>query len=179
MRRFPPCGKRSAPVADSPFRGGPHSTRDRESPRSPHSVSTTVSARMARGISHSPRAFRRYSGTLVPIRTPGESKVFGRFGLPPCVARLDLTSHGILSCPVSRPSCDRIALGRQEVIQVVRSDFPERRGSMGARQLWHFVDGPEGIRTLDLSVSLGRPNGARDKSRSLYLAKLQARARAY
>src|SRR2546430_13956248 len=35
--------------------------------------------------------------------------------------------------------------------------------------------GPEGIRTLDLSVSLGRPSGTRDKSRSLYLAKLQAR----
>ena len=39
----------------------------------------------------------------------------------------------------------------------------------------HARYGPEGIRTLDLSVSLGRPSGTRDKSRSLYLAKLQAR----
>ncbi len=39
--------------------------------------------------------------------------------------------------------------------------------------------GPEGIRTLDLSVSLGRRRGRADKSRSLYLAKLQARGRAY
>src|SRR3989442_13403416 len=49
---------------------------------------------------------------------------------------------------------------------------------MANSRVWRGY-GPEGIRTLDLSVSLGRPSGARDKSRSLYLAKLQARGGAY